>query len=124
VSNSKRRKTKIETLTIVSESRGTQRRLVGARLHGHPLRVKATKLPRRRFLHLAAGAAALSAVSRIARAQAFPTRPVRLLVGFVPGGGADTLARLMVNGCRIGSGSLSLSKTEQAREGTSPPRRL
>ena len=40
------------------------------------------KLPRRKFLHLAAGAAALPAVSRIARAQAYPTRPVRLIVGF------------------------------------------
>src|SRR5262249_34935656 len=39
-------------------------------------------LPRRRFLHLAAGAAALSAVSRVARAQAYPTRPVRIIVGF------------------------------------------
>jgi tripartite-type tricarboxylate transporter receptor subunit TctC len=41
------------------------------------------KLPRRQFLHLAAGAAALPAVSRIARAQAYPTRPVRIIVGFV-----------------------------------------
>ena len=44
------------------------------------------KLPRRQFLHLAAGAAALPAVSRIARAQAYPTRPVRFIVGFAPGG--------------------------------------
>jgi hypothetical protein len=39
------------------------------------------KLPRRTFLHLAAGAAALPAMSRVARAQAYPTRPVRLIVG-------------------------------------------
>ena len=41
------------------------------------------KLPRRTFLHLAAGAAALPAVSRIARAQAYPTRPVRIIVDFL-----------------------------------------
>ena len=53
------------------------------------------KLPRRNFLHLAAGAAALPAISRIARAQAYPTRPVRIIVGFPAGGGSDITARLM-----------------------------
>ena len=53
------------------------------------------KFARRKFLHLAAGAAALSALSQIARAQAYPTRPVRLLVGAAPGGSLDILARLM-----------------------------
>ena len=53
------------------------------------------KLPRRNFLHLAAGAAALPAVSRIAWAQAYPTRPVRLILGYAPGSAPDIVARLI-----------------------------
>jgi tripartite-type tricarboxylate transporter receptor subunit TctC len=52
------------------------------------------KLPRRNFLHLAAGAAALPAMSRIAWAQAYPARPVRLIIGYSPGASADVTARL------------------------------
>ena len=53
------------------------------------------KLPRRRFLHLAAGAAALPGVSRIAWAQTYPTQPVRVIVGFAAGGPTDVTARVI-----------------------------
>src|SRR5437762_3292735 len=53
------------------------------------------KLPRRRFLHLTVGTAALPLVSHIARAQAYPTRPVRVIVPYAPAGATDITARLI-----------------------------
>ena len=53
------------------------------------------KLPRRKFLHLAAGAALLPAAARIARAESYPSRTVRLIVGFAPSGATDIMGRLM-----------------------------
>jgi tripartite-type tricarboxylate transporter receptor subunit TctC len=53
------------------------------------------KLPRRQFLHLATGAIALPTISRVAWAQAYPTRPVHLIVGYPPGGTSDVVARLI-----------------------------
>jgi tripartite-type tricarboxylate transporter receptor subunit TctC len=55
------------------------------------------QLPRRHFLHMTAGAAALTSLPSAARSQIYPTRPVRLLVGFPPGGGSDVGARIIAN---------------------------
>jgi tripartite-type tricarboxylate transporter receptor subunit TctC len=55
------------------------------------------KLSRRRFLHLVSGAAALQAVARVAWAQVYPSRPVRIVVGFPAGGQIDIIARRNVS---------------------------
>jgi tripartite-type tricarboxylate transporter receptor subunit TctC len=62
------------------------------------------KLPRRQSLHLATGVAALPAVSRIARAQTYPTRPITIVVPFSAGGSPDTIARILAEGMRASLG--------------------
>lgn len=62
------------------------------------------KLPRRQFLQLAASAAALPAVSRIARAQSYPTRPVTMIVPYAPGGLTDVIGRVLAEGMRTSLG--------------------
>src|SRR5215472_10108095 len=62
------------------------------------------KLPRRTFLQLAAIAAALSAVSDVARAQSYPTRPITIVVPFPAGGPTDTLARILAEHMRTSLG--------------------
>ena len=62
------------------------------------------KLPRRRFLHLAAGAAALPVASRLARAQSYPSRQITMIVPFAAGGPADTVARILAERMRTSLG--------------------
>ncbi len=83
------------------------------------------RLARRRFLHLAAGAAAVSAVSRFARGQAYPTRPIRLVIPFPPGGAFDAVGRPWAERMKpllgtlvienIGGGGASIGATAVAR---------
>src|SRR4029079_5708585 len=75
--------------------------------------IQMMKFPRRRFLHLATGAAALPAVSRIAWAQTYPSRPVRIIVPFPAGQATDSIARLMGQSLseRLGQGFVIETRT-------------
>jgi tripartite-type tricarboxylate transporter receptor subunit TctC len=76
------------------------------------------KIPRRRFLHLAAGAAALPAVSRIARAQTYPSRPITLVVPFPPGGAADVVVRIVAERMRVSLSQPVIIENVGAAQGT------
>jgi tripartite-type tricarboxylate transporter receptor subunit TctC len=105
VSISENRKSRAGTRPIVPKSRRAQRRpLDAAMLDRQPLRVKATKVPRRGFLNLAAGAAALPAVSRIATAQVYPSRPITMIVPFAAGGPGDVVGRMVAGRMRASLG--------------------
>jgi tripartite-type tricarboxylate transporter receptor subunit TctC len=73
--------------------------------------VHAMSLPRRRFLQLTAGSAALPAVSRFAWAQTYPTRPITIVVPFPAGGPTDTIGRIVAEGMRVSLANPSLLKT-------------
>ena len=121
MSNSARRKTKVETPPIVSKTRRTQRRPVEARLQGHPLRVNAADLPRRRFLGLAGGAVALPAVSHIARAQ---TRPITMIVPSAAGSSSDMTGRVVAERMRKSLGQPIIIENVSGADGSIAAGRL
>ena len=76
------------------------------------------KLPRRQFLHLAAGAAALPAVSRIASAQVYPSRPITMIVPFAAGGPTDVVARVMTERMKMSLGQSIIIENVSGADGS------
>src|SRR5499427_2489273 len=76
------------------------------------------KRSRRRFLRLAAGAAALPPLSRLARAQAYPARPMTMVVPYAAGGPTDTIARIMAERMRVSLGQIVLVENVTGAAGT------
>jgi tripartite-type tricarboxylate transporter receptor subunit TctC len=76
------------------------------------------KLPRRTFLHLAAGAASLPIVARSARAQTYPSRPITMIVPFPPGGPTDTIGRIIAGGARVSLGQAIIIENVTGAGGT------
>jgi tripartite-type tricarboxylate transporter receptor subunit TctC len=84
----------------------------------HPKTPSSGQHPRRQFLHLAAGAAALPAVSRIARAETYPSRPITMIVPFAPGAGADVLGRMLAERMRGSLGQPIIIENIGGADGT------
>jgi tripartite-type tricarboxylate transporter receptor subunit TctC len=76
------------------------------------------KLPRRQFLHLAAGAAALPTVSRVARAQTYPERPITIIVPFAAGGPTDVIGRILAERMRVALGQAVIIENVSGANGT------
>src|SRR5580692_458388 len=76
------------------------------------------KLPRRQFLHLAAGAAAVPAVSRMAGAQTYPTRPITMIVPFPPGGPSDVVGRVVAEQMRRSLGQPVIVENVSGADGS------
>jgi tripartite-type tricarboxylate transporter receptor subunit TctC len=76
------------------------------------------KLQRRKFVYLAAGAVAMPAVSRVANAQTYPTRPITMLVPFAAGGGTDAVARMIADGMRTSLGQTIIIENLAGASGT------
>ena len=79
------------------------------------------KVPRRQFLHLAAGAAALPAISRSARAQSYPSRPITMVVPFAPGGPADVVGRVVAERMRGSLGQPIIIENISGADGSIAP---
>jgi tripartite-type tricarboxylate transporter receptor subunit TctC len=129
MSVSARRKSVFEGRPAGSKLRQTQRRLLrAAALAVDPFGVNAAELARRKFLHLAAGAATLPAISRSAEAQTYPTRPITMIVPVPAGGPTDAVARVLAERMRnllgqpiiiqnesgVAGGSIGLGKAAHA----------
>jgi Tripartite tricarboxylate transporter family receptor len=119
VSISESRKRKAVTPPTGSRNQRAQRRPVKAGVLGsYPSTVKATNLARRRMLHLAAGAAALPAISNMSWAQTYPARPITVVVPYPAGGPTDVVARIITDRMRVALGQSVLIENVSGASGT------